>query len=304
MAKIGKDLHKQLVEFRHTLHQFPEVSGNEKQTAQRVKDFIRQYHPDKIIEDIGTYGLAFYFEGKHPGPVLAIRSELDALPVHEINEMAYRSETDGVGHKCGHDGHIAMIAGLAERFSNEPPERGTVVLLYQPEEETGTGALKMLKDEKMQNIAPDYMVSLHNLPGYPMGTVVCREGVFASASVGMIMRLKGKTSHAAEPENGNSPSMAMSEIITYIEKLTAHAPKLRDFGLATVIHAFVGERAFGTTPGYAEVMATLRAYHNEDLDILKETARNFAAKCAEKYQLEIGFEWVEEFSTTYNSSEI
>ncbi|MFO7789534.1 MAG: WbqC family protein [Bacteroidales bacterium] len=299
---MDKKLLNTLVDFRKTLHKHPDVSGDEKQTAARMVDFIKQFHPDMVIENIGTYGLAFVFNGKSEGPVTMIRSELDALPIEEINTFTHKSVVDGTSHVCGHDGHMVMVAGLAAMLSEHPPEKGKVILLYQPEEETGTGALKVLKDEKFRQLKPDHIFSLHNLPGVPLGEIRCRSDIFASASVGLIVRLKGKTSHAAEPENGNSPALAMASIVQELETLTGKV-SLKDFSLVTTVHVKLGERAFGTTPGYAEVMATLRAYYNEDLEKLKNAAVQKIKTIASPFGLKLEFEWVEEFSDTHNTKE-
>lgn len=299
---MDNKLHNKLIEFRHELHKNPEISGEEKETSKRMIKFFKEFQPDEIIDNIGTYGIAVIYDSGKTGPVTMYRSELDALPIGEINDFSYKSVFDGKGHKCGHDGHMVMIAGLADFLHKNPPQKGKVILMYQPEEETGTGALKMLSDKKFLDLKPDRVFSLHNLPGVPLGEIRCTEGIFASASVGMIVKLHGKTAHAGEPENGNSPAVPMADIIYELEKLVENT-KLNDFSLLTVIHARLGEIAFGTTPGYAEVMATLRAHRNDDLDKLKSEAQKKIKTIAEKKSLKVEFDWVEEFSSTLNDNE-
>jgi len=299
---MDKPLLEKLIALRQELHKYPEVSGEEAQTAKRIKQFIAQYNPDEIIENIGTYGLAFVFDSKNEGPTSLFRSELDALPIEEINQFPWKSTVPDVSHKCGHDGHMVIIAGLADYLHKNPPKRGKVILMYQPEEETGTGALKMLNDKKFRQLAPDFVFALHNLPNIPLGEIRCRDDVFAAASVGMIIRLKGNTSHAAQPEKGKSPAAAMAEIIQMLETLVKQSD-LSDFALITPVFARLGEKAFGTTPGYAEVMATIRSYRNPDLDKLKHNAKQNAENIATKHGLKVDFEWVEEFSASINQSE-
>lgn len=291
---------QELKSFRKELHNNPELSGQEYKTAERTKRLISQAIPDKIIESIGGTGMAFFFESDHPGSVIVIRSELDALPIAEENDFEYASTVDNISHKCGHDGHMTMVAGLARLIKENPPQKGTLILLFQPSEETGEGALRMLEDPKMQSIKPDYIYSLHNLPGKPKGQILCRKGIFASASIGMIIRLKGKTSHAAEPENGISPAMAMCEIVNMLHLLENNTDNLNDFALITVIHARLGEQAFGTTPGYAEVMGTIRSYRNDDLEILKHKASEKAKEITKQNDLNLEIDWTEEFSSTEN----
>ncbi len=292
----------ELTKLRHEIHKHPEISGQEKETAERLKKYIAKYQPTLVIDKIGTYGLAFVFDSGNEGPVTVFRSELDALPIREINSFDYCSVNNEVAHKCGHDGHMAIIAGLAEYLYNNPPLQGKVVLLYQPEEETGTGALKMLNDDKFRQLKPDYMFALHNLPNVPLGEIRCCEDVFAAASVGIIIKIKGTTSHAAQPEKGKSPALALSEMIQMLEGLVCQT-KLTDFALITPVYAKLGEKAFGTTPGYAELMGTIRAYRNADLKLLKSEATIKAETIASKYGLKLEFDWVEEFSASVNHPE-
>ncbi len=295
------DILDELIKFRQELHQHPELSGEEKNTAKRIKAFVTQHAPDEAIEGVGGAGLLFVYNGKVPGPTVVIRSELDALPIQEVNEMAYRSKVAGISHKCGHDGHMAMVSGLASYLNKNRPQSGKVILLFQPAEETGEGAERMINDPVFEKFDCDYFFALHNLPGYPTNQIVMREGTFASASQGLIVRLEGKTSHAAEPENGNSPALAMAKIVEKWHSLSNKSLTLSDFAIVTVVHAQLGTKAFGVSPGHAHIMATLRAYKDDDLTILTEEASDFAKQTAENYGLKITFEKTEIFAATTNS---
>ena len=295
---------KKIIDFRHELHHNPELSDNEYITSERISHFLTPYKPDEIVRGIGGNGIACIFKGEKDGPSVLFRCDMDALPIEEVNEFVYASKEKGVAHKCGHDGHMAIIAGLAEVFSKNRPEKGQVVLVFQPSEENGQGAYRILTDEKWKDIHVDYAFALHNLPGYKKGAVVLRKENFASASKGMIIKLSGKTSHAAEPENGNSPAVAMSDIIKELTILPKQEKDFSDFTLVTVIHARLGEVAFGTSPGYAEVMATLRTYTNRDMDILTEKAETRAKHYTAINQLQCEISYVEEFPATTNDSKL
>ena len=293
----------ELLELRHELHQNPEVSGREKETPGRLLKFIRQYKPTQVIEGLGGHGLAFIYKFDKEGPVVMFRAELDALPIQEINDkLSYTSDYEGTGHMCGHDGHMAILAGLAEKIHEEPLERGTVILLFQPAEENGEGAVAVLNDEKFEKIEPDYIFALHNLPGFPEKQVILKNKVFAAASKGMVIKLMGQTSHAAEPEKGNNPALPMAAIIQKLEGL----PKDDIYEgkvLVTVIHAVLGEIAFGTTPGYAEVRATLRAWNEDDLEMLSNVAQKEVEQIAHAAKLETEILWQETFAPTTNHPE-
>jgi len=292
---------KKLVRLRRKLHQFPELSGNEYQTARLIKDALQETAPDRIIENLGGAGLAAVYEGTRPGPTLLFRCDLDALPIDEVNTFAYASEYQGIAHKCGHDGHMTIVTGLAMAVSANRPDKGKVVLLYQPSEEDGQGAARVLDDEKFSAIRPDHVFALHNLPGYPAGSVVLRKNTFAAASKGMINKLYGKTSHAGEPENGRSPALAMAGIIQELTALPENT-SFEDFTLTTIIHSRLGEVAFGTTPGYAEVMATLRTYSNADMEALTNKSVDVIERLSHVYGLKSEISWTEEFPATVNDA--
>ena len=291
---------QKLTEYRKTLHQFPELSGQEKETAKRVQDFFSRLNPDKTITGLGGTGLAFVFQGKDPGPTTLFRCELDGLPIKEENSISHLSTIPNTSHVCGHDGHMAIVSGLGTYFSTNKPQKGRIVLLFQPAEETGEGAEAVIKDPKFAEIQPDFAFALHNLPGYPLHQILIKQGPFAAASVGMSIHFKGRNSHSAHPEAGNSPAEAMAKTIVAMEKLPQGIEK---FSLVTVIHAELGSIAFGTTPGTAVVRATLRAFENETRDLLVSYAEQLGTQIADEYGLGVSFDYVESFAATHNNPE-
>jgi len=282
------------------MHAEPELAGSEKATALKIVNFISRYTPDEIIKNIGGEGIAFIFRGREHGPTILFRCELDALPIQEINDFEYKSKFENRGHKCGHDGHMAVLAGLAQKISENGAIKGKIILLFQPAEETGEGAVRVLNDSEFTAIKPDYVFAFHNLPGYPLNSIIVRKGGFASASEGMIIKLTGKTSHAAEPENGINPSLAVAEIIKEFSNLPAKLEHAKEFTLVTIIHTRIGEKAFGTSPGYAEIMATLRAYRNDDMELLIENAEKIAQSVASDHRLKIEISYTDVFPATVN----
>jgi len=229
---------------------------------------------------------------------------MDALPIDEENDFVYKSINKGVSHKCGHDGHMAILAGLADLFSKKTPVKGQVILLFQPSEENGKGAVNVLNDEKFKELNVDYAFALHNLPGYQKGSVILRNETFASASKGMVIKLFGKTSHAAEPENGISPAIAMSECIKQLSDLPKEKDLFSDLVLVTIVHAQLGEIAFGTSPGYAHVMATLRTFSNNDIQKFTVEAEMQIRKIATKNDLRVDISYTEEFPAVENNSKL
>lgn len=298
--QVKDALLQKLQQLRKDVHQHPEISGKEKETAKKIEAFISEYKPDQVITGLGGTGMVFIFKGLDPGPTVMIRAELDGLPIREVNDLPYKSQRNNRAHLCGHDGHMTMVAGLAGLLSEQRPRKGSVALMFQPAEETGEGAAWMLDDQRFLKIQPDYIFALHNLPGFPKDQVIIKPGIFASASKGFIATFEGKTSHAAEPENGKSPAMAVADIIPVIEKAPGKIDGLKDFTLATVVHAKIGERAFGVTPGSAVIMATLRAYYDEDLEKLEQSISEQCRQIATKYSLKLHIDKAETFHSTIN----
>src|SRR5690606_34325610 len=178
-------------------------------TAREVVSFLAHAKPDLVLAGLGGHGVAAVYDSGKAGPTLMFRSELDALPILELSGVEHASLVAGRSHMCGHDGHTAILAGLARQFGRKRPGRGRVVLMFQPAEETGDGAAGVTADPRFDAIAPDFAFSLHNLPGVPFGEVRLKAGVVNCASRGMRIVLEGKTAHSSMPETGTSPMLAV-----------------------------------------------------------------------------------------------
>jgi amidohydrolase len=293
----------ELKRFRRELHKFPELSGQEMATAKRVVNFLKPFKPDQLIENIGGTGVAAIYDAGNEGPVVLIRCELDALPIAEINDFEYRSVYPGLGHKCGHDGHMAIVCGLATQLAQTRPQKGRVVLLFQPAEEDGRGAAAVLADQQFEAIRPDYVFALHNLPGYPLHEVVCRPESFTAAVRSMIVQFKGKTAHAGEPEMGINPALAIAEFMQKSLSLQ-RPPEKDDFALVTPIQIEMGEEAYGISAGEGEVKLTLRTWNNVNLDDLSNRLQNIAKEAAQQHGLGLDIKWTQEFAANQNAAKM
>lgn len=299
---VSGELLESLATLRRTLHRHAELSGQESGTAALVREFIRHHAPcAEIVTGLGGSGLAFCYPGRADGPTVMFRAELDALPISETSALAHHSRTAGVAHKCGHDGHMAILAGLGVLLHRHPPRRGRAVLLFQPAEETGAGALQIVNDPRFARLSPDLIFALHNVPGHRAGEILVKKGAFTCASVGMRIGLSGKSAHASHPEQGLSPATAMCEIMRRLP-LLPEAVAMKGFGLVTLVHARLGEEAVGTAPGEGRVLATLRAETNEDLERLKKRAVETAGACARAECLGWTVEWKEYFAAGINDA--
>jgi amidohydrolase len=296
--------------FRHRLHARPELSGRETETAQRVVERLAQSGPARLVSGLGSMqtGVCAVYEGGQAGPAILVRCELDALPIQERNRCEHRSTVPGVAHMCGHDGHMATLAALAGDLGANPIARGRVLLLFQPAEETGAGAVAVLKDPQFRALGdPDYVYALHNVPKYPLGTVLLREGVFAQGSVGFIVNFSGRTSHASYPEHGVNPSVAVTRLVTAVNDFGAtFAGRVSAPVLGTVSYARIGHEAtgpnFGTAPGEACVSGVIRAQKTADLELLRAELAELVAWLAAESGLGHDLSWHEAFAATESDS--
>lgn len=291
---------RELMALRHELHRHPELSGEEAETARRVGKALAPTAPDRVLTDLGGHGLAAVYESGKPGPTIMFRAELDALPIEELGDVPHRSTVSGKAHLCGHDGHSTILVGLARLLGRSRPEKGRVVLMFQPAEEDGSGAAAVIADARYDEIRPDYAFALHNKPGQPLGTALLAPGPANCASRGIRIRLKGSTAHASHPETGRSPMRAVAAIMPALEACGPRGPLGPDFAMVTVTHASMGAPAYGVAPGDAEIRATLRTVLDEPMEALCEKVEAIVRAAAQEHELECDIAYDDIFAASVN----
>lgn len=302
MKEALKHILPDLRAIRHHLHQNPELSQKEYKTSKWVLEYLQKHTKAKTCIVAGT-GVIAIFDSTKKGKDILLRADIDALPISEINEFEHKSTVQGVSHKCGHDGHTVMLLGVARMLEEQPIENGKVVLLFQPAEEVGKGAEAVLNDPIFQDWSFDFVFALHNLPGFKKNQIVVKENVFNATVKSLIIKLQGRTAHAAEPEKGENPSYAIAEIIQFAKALNHNFPEKDDFFLITPVHINIGEMAYGVSAGSGEIHLTIRSWDldlfDQKCDQLLELVEN---ECA-KYSLSYDSSWTEVFYTNKNSSQ-
>ena len=283
---------EKVTQFRRELHANPEPSMHEVETRRRIVEFLRANAPGvKIVEkDRWLYGL--HDEGA--AETYLFRADHDAI----LNE-------DGTCyHGCGHDGHTAILAGLAAKLDGQKLGRN-IVYLFQHAEETGEGAIETVS--VIEEAKVDKAFALHGMSGQRLGQITFRGGTGFCASTGFKIELKGVQSHASQPELGNNPAYLMAELTSLVEPLkefNGFTPRswngidFKNLVMATVVYQRLGEKAFGVSPSTAEMGLTLRAYYEAEIDQLIEGIQDFIKQGAEKRQLEYSFEQLERFPET------
>lgn len=285
---------------RKELHRYPELSGHETETAGRVKKFIEKHHNTKIIENIGGNGLAVINEYSNSGPTIVIRSELDALPIEEVNDFEHRSLNSGISHKCGHDGHMAIVAGLVFWLKEQDFKKGKVVLLFQPAEETGTGAPDVLNDHKFRELNPDYIFALHNIPRQPLHSMIIRHGNFSSTVQSVAIQLKGIESHSAEPEHGLNPALCMAELTQKLNTLNTNDAADEDFRLCVPIYSSMGIKSYGISAGFGEIHYTVRTKSVAKMNLLMQDVDSILSEVCSKHNIPYTTAWFDYFPAVVN----
>jgi len=291
-----------LVQLRRNIHQNPEISGEEIQTAALILDFLKDIKYTKIETQVGGNGILVLFDSGNEGKTLMFRAELDGLPIEEENNIPYLSKNTGKGHQCGHDGHATMLAGLGVWIAENMPKKGKIYLLFQPAEENGEGANAVMEDTKFKDIHIDEVYALHNLPGFPLGNIVVKDNTFTAAVNSIIIHLKGKTSHAAEPENGINPTLAVAKILEGMESMQNNNPEMNNFRLVTPIYVSIGSKNYGISAGDAEIHLTLRSWTNEGLEELQSAIIQYVLSVSFQYHLKFEYSFLQHFYANINKA--
>lgn len=284
-----------LVHLRQELNRCPEPAGSEENTRVLLRRFFQRHAPGWHCQLCGQGSMAWIREGNTAGPTRVFRAELDAVPPVDDSDDGARSV-----HRCGHDGHMAILAGLALLMEKDREFCGRIVLLFQSAEEDGTGALAVCTDPRFHALHPAYIFALHNLPGWPAGKVVLRNGGMCCASRGVEIRLRGKPAHAAQPEDGRSPAKPLARMIEGLEQVCTAEPAPTGIRMATVIGARLGEKHFGSTPKQAVLWATLRAETDRDMDILAAGVEDMIMTLAAEHGMLATHRWSDVFPAVFN----
>jgi amidohydrolase len=271
---------------RQELNALAERAGEERKTKARLIAFLRE-NTSLRIDDREAFFCAVH-EEEGAEETIAFRAELDALPFG-----------DGAAHHCGHDGHMAALAGLGLLLEGKTLGRN-VVLLFQHAEEVGGGGKICAEALLEYNVSRVY--ALHNVPGWAEGAIIVRRGVFACASRGMVFSFTGTPSHAAYPEHGRNPGLAAARLIAPQPGLVT-PERYRGLALATLIGADIGTKEFGTAAASAEVRLTLRAWFDDVLNVLIASLKEAAEAEAERDGVSVSVSFCDVFPAVVNDDE-
>jgi len=280
ISEATKRIEPRLIDIRRDIHAHPELGFEEVRTAGIVaRELERLGIPHKT--QVGKTGVVGLIEGGRPGPVLAIRADMDALPIEERTGLPWASQNQGKMHACGHDIHTTTLLGVAEVLKGLAPQlAGTVKLVFQPAEEGLGGMAAMIADGVMESPKVDYALGFHNNPGHPVGRFRYVRGPALAAADGFEIVVRGKSGHAAHPDHAVDPIVAAATLVTQLQTVVSREVNPLRPAVVTVsmIH---GGGARNIIPDEVEIRGTVRTLHPEVRDLAEAAIRRLAAGTGE-----------------------
>ena len=293
MWEICKDLQDEIVTMRRDLHQIPEIGGDLPETkAYVIKKLTEMGIP--FTENKSDSGLMAEIRGEKPGKTIALRADMDALPIQEANEVEYISRHEGIMHACGHDVHTAMLLGAA-RVLSENKERipGTVRLLFQTDEEGSRGAERTIKEGGIQGADAVFGTHIGTIlsKDIPSGTMVCTPGCCMASFDKFVIRVKGNGCHGSTPEKGVDPINIASHIVINLQEIVAREIAATKPAVLTIGHMEAGF-AYNVIPSEALIEGTIRALEEDVRQELARRIKEVAEATASTFRGEVEYEMI------------
>ena len=285
-TSVSADLREKLIRIRREFHRRPELGNEESRTARSVCSHLDELDLE-YRNGVAGHGVVAEIPGRVDGRMVALRAEMDALPIQEETGLDFSSEVPGVMHACGHDGHMTMLLGAAELLRNGDPPPLPVRLLFQPAEELGSGAVEMLKAGVLEDVAMIFAGHLDR--HYKTGTIVVSPGIVNAATDAFYIEIRGQGGHGARPHESTDPVVVGSLMVMAIQTLVS-----REVDPAFPSVVSVGQFSAGTAPnaiaGEAVLTGTIRAQHPEVREQLKQGVSRIATSMGELHGAEVSIE--------------
>ncbi|UXN62293.1 M20 aminoacylase family protein [Phyllobacterium zundukense] len=291
----------ELIETRRHLHAHPELSFEEHETAAYVADRLERWGYE-VTRNVGGLGVVGRLRQGAGGRSIAIRADMDALPIMEATGLPYASTTAGKMHACGHDGHTTMLLGAAEYLARTRHFNGTVNLIFQPAEEAGkgSGAQAMIEDGLFDRFPCDAIFGLHNHPGAPAGTFLMRPGPLMAASDTATITIVGKGGHASRPHLTVDPIVVAANMVMALQTVVSRNVNPIETAVVTVgtIH---GGTASNVIPETAEIVASIRSFSPDVRAMLERRVRGIATSIAEAHGASVSIDFERGYPVVINS---
>jgi len=291
----------ELQQIRRTIHAHPELSFEEVQTAELVAQKLTEWGIP-IIRGMGKTGVVGVIKNGSGPRAVGLRADMDALPLQEFNTFAHHSQHAGKMHACGHDGHTAMLLGAAHYLAQHKNFDGTVYVIFQPAEEGGGGAKRMMEDGLFAQCPMEAVFGMHNWPGAAEGSMGVTAGPMMASSNEFEVKIKGKGSHAAQPHMSTDPIMVAVQIAQSWQTIISRNKNPLDAGVLSItqIHAGSGTNII---PDSASLIGTVRTFTLPVLDLMEQRMRDIARHTAAAFGAEIEFEFKRNYPPLINHAQ-
>jgi len=287
---------KALIRFRQDLHKFPELGFMEKRTKSKISEILHKLNIE-VHEGLGVLGILKSGKSKK---MIALRADIDALPITETTNCSYSSTNSGVMHACGHDGHTAMLIGAADLLASKQSFDGTVIFIFQPNEENGLGAKAMLNEGILSNLPIEEIYAIHNLPGEPLGQLSTREGLICSSESLFEIEIKGKSCHSSMPQVGKDAILIASELIQNLQKIISRKISSNS-GIVISVTEFISNGTRNVLAGKVILKGDARARSKEDRISIEKFIRQISNGAALANDVLINVRFQTEFIETFNA---
>ena len=272
----------EITAWRHDLHAHPELRFAEHRTAALVADKLREFGCDAVVEGVGQTGVVGVIHGRsrESGRVIGFRADMDALPIIEATGVAHASSHSGAMHACGHDGHTAMLLGAAKYMAETRGFDGTVVLLFQPAEESGGGARAMVDDDVLDRFGVQEVYGLHNWPGLPVGAFAICEGPMMAAADFFDVTVRGKGGHGAMPHQTVDATVAAAQVVMALQQIVARNVDPLKPAVLSICALHTDSDTHNVIAGEAVLKGTVRYLHPEVQDLIRSRITQVAEATA------------------------
>ncbi|MPQ60351.1 M20 aminoacylase family protein [Duganella sp. FT27W] len=277
----------EIQQIRRDLHAHPELCYEEQRTSDVVADKLTQWGIP-VIRGLGVTGVVGIIKNGTSERSIGLRADMDALPMQEINTFDHASRHPGKMHACGHDGHTAMLLGAAKHLAEHRNFDGTVYLVFQPAEEGGAGAKRMIEDGLFEQCPMDAIYGMHNWPGIPAGHMSVVEGPMMASSNEFYLTIKGKGAHAAQPHKGIDPVMVAVQIAQSWQTIISRQKSPLDTAVLSITQIHAGS-ATNVIPDDAKMVGTVRTFTWPVLDLIEQRMEEIARHTAAAFGAEAEF---------------
>ncbi|MEH6537286.1 MAG: amidohydrolase [Psychroserpens sp.] len=311
------DIESKVIEWRHHFHQNPELSNREFKTAEKIAAHLKSLGLE-VQTGIGKTGVVGILKGNEPGKVVALRADIDGLPVTERNDLAFKSEVEteflgtktGVMHACGHDTHTSILMGVAEILSKHKDKiKGTVKFIFQPAEEGPPpgeegGAKLMIKEGVLENPKVDAIFGLHIRSNYEVGTIYYKKGGIMASVERFVIKVKGKQTHGGRPWQGVDPILISAKIIDGLQTIISRESKLVDEAAVITVGKITAGTRFNIIPETAELIGTVRTLDPDMKALIERRMTEMTRDIAKAYGGEATITFQNNTTITYNDFDL